>query len=197
MWSFDNSNTLLSWDKHLCLLLFLSKVNYVAPLISMPRVKASLPLFFRWEYRSLMSRSATWKCDPGTSAQQKNKELKNKKAPILRALFLYHIFKQTGAVPINGVSGYFTPRPPKRLLKRATWPSAPSTRCWPVHAGWLSVSMLRRISSPGLPHVERVLRFVPSVMIRVISCYSGCISFFMFLLLGVSGLCGLRRRIDK
>ncbi|MGB1626096.1 MAG: hypothetical protein ACPHCL_08080, partial [Candidatus Puniceispirillaceae bacterium] len=50
----------------------------------------------------------------------KNKELKNKKAPILRALFLFHIFKQAGAVPINGVSGYFTPRPPKRLLKRAT-----------------------------------------------------------------------------
>ena len=64
--------------------------------------------FFRWEYRSLMSRSAARKCDPGTSAQQKQRT-KNKKALILRALFLYHIFKQTGAVPINGVSGYFTP----------------------------------------------------------------------------------------
>ena len=43
------------------------------------------------------------------------------------------------------------------------------TRCCPVQAGWFSGSIDRRISSPGLPQVDLVVRLVPSVITNVIS----------------------------
>ena len=46
--------------------------------------------------------------------------------------------------------------PPKRLLKRATWPPVSSWRLPPVQAGCEVGSMSRDIVSPSLPQVERV-----------------------------------------
>src|SRR5574338_1135050 len=64
-------------------------------------------------------------------------------------------------------AAYFLPRvrPPKRLLKRATWPPSWTRRVLaPVHAGWTFGSMSRCSVSPSLPQVERTWNLVPSVI---------------------------------
>jgi deoxycytidine triphosphate deaminase len=57
--------------------------------------------------------------------------------------------------------------PPKRLLKRATWPPWSILRVPPVHAGCDLGSISSAIVSPSLPQVERVWKVVPSVICTV------------------------------
>src|SRR5690348_10249203 len=59
-------------------------------------------------------------------------------------------------------------RPPKRLLKRATWPRSCTCRVPPTRAGWTFRSMSRCSVSPSLPQVERVWNLVPSVISTLI-----------------------------
>ena len=70
-------------------------------------------------------------------------------------LRLFHM--QNVLDPKYLMSNYFIPRPPNRLLKRATWPPESRIRCWPVHAGWVFGSISSFNTSPALPQVERVL----------------------------------------
>src|SRR5687768_15221750 len=59
--------------------------------------------------------------------------------------------------------------PPKRLLKRATWPPESTILPWPpVQAGCTLGSMSRVRVSPSLPQVERVSKVVPSVICTLI-----------------------------
>src|SRR4051812_8877606 len=67
--------------------------------------------------------------------------------------------------------GHFLPSvsPPKRLLKRATWPPESTSLPWPpVQAGWTLGSMSSCSVSPSLPQVERVSKVVPSVICTLI-----------------------------
>ena len=55
---------------------------------------------------------------------------------------------------------FFSVRPPKRLLKRATWPPVSIWRLPPVQAGCDLGSMSSASVSPSLPQVERERRTV-------------------------------------
>src|SRR4030095_11891771 len=59
-------------------------------------------------------------------------------------------------------------RPPKRLLKRATWPPSWTWRVPPTQAGCTFGSISRCNVSPSLPQVERSWNLVPSVISTVI-----------------------------
>ena len=74
-----------------------------------------------------------------------------------------YLFRQAAATQ-------FSPKSPKRLLKRETWPPRSTSR-WapPVQTGWDSGSMSRVSVSPALPHVDRVVKVLPSVRTTVIS----------------------------